>query len=296
MKNRQTPLFSLVIPLYNKVATIRGTICSVLEQDYPCFEVVVVNDGSTDGSELVVREFADSRVKMYSIPNSGVSAARNVGIRSSRGEWVVVLDADDLLTPGALDAFRKAIQEWPEAEMIVANPLVCEGGKQTLYSKRSLRGKVRNPFKSWFLKELMPCAGSFACRRSILLENPYREDLKRSEDVELLFRLFRNTVIYRIPNPVVSYMREYSLESRKRPPIEQEFKGHLQFDGKGMGVWEKICLYECYILAKNEYPEQSRELYGFLRSRPGKVISYHFAFWYRYVRSVFLNACRTDGE
>ena len=287
MKNRQTPLFSLVIPLYNKVATIRGTICSVLEQDYPCFEVVVVNDGSTDGSELIVREFTDSRVKMYSIPNSGVSAARNVGIRNSRGEWVVVLDADDLLTPGALVAFQKAIQEWPEAEMIVANPLVCEGGKQTLFSKRSLRGKVRNPFKSWFLKELMPCAGSFALKKEILLSHPYREDLKRSEDVDLLFRLFRKTRVYRISRPVVTYMREYSQESRKRPPFEQEFKGNLSFDGKEKGVWEKICLYECFILAKSEYPEQARVLYGFLRSRPLLALSYYLAFWYRYIRSFF---------
>ncbi len=288
-------LFSIVIPLYNKAATIGETIRSVLEQGDPSFEVVVVDDGSLDRSGEVVRQMSDPRVKLLSIPNSGVSAARNVGIKASRGEWVVVLDADDLLIPEALDAFRMAVREWPEAGMIVANMFECDDGNRTLYSRRYPRGRVRDPFKSWFLKELMPRAGSFACRRSILLENPYREDLKRSEDVELLFRLFRNTVIYRIPNPVVSYMREYSLESRKRPPIEQEFKGHLQFDGKGMGVWEKICLYECYILAKNEYPEQSQELYGVLRSRPLLALSYHLAFWYRYIRSFFLNVCRTDG-
>ena len=89
---------SVVIPLYNKQNCIRETLRSVLNQSYTDFEVLVVDDGSTDGSLEVVREFSDKRLRIIEKPNSGVSATRNAGIAAAANEWIAFLDADDIWT------------------------------------------------------------------------------------------------------------------------------------------------------------------------------------------------------
>ena len=99
----QAPFFTIIIPMYNREWFIARAINSCLNQDFEDFEVIVVDDGSTDGSVEVVRGFADPRIRLTCLPdNRGVSVARNAGIDQARGEWVVPLDSDDELTPGAL--------------------------------------------------------------------------------------------------------------------------------------------------------------------------------------------------
>lgn len=98
------PLVSIIVPLFNSAETIAQTLDSALNQDGPPFEVVVVNDGSTDNGDAVARARAarDDRVRVIDQPNAGLSAARNTGIEHARGEWLLFLDADDWLLPGAL--------------------------------------------------------------------------------------------------------------------------------------------------------------------------------------------------
>lgn len=91
--------FSVVIPLYNKRNYIKRAINSVLKQTYTFFEVIIINDGSTDGSEEIVKSFSDARVKLYSQNNKGVSSARNSGARFAKADWVAFLDADDEFMP-----------------------------------------------------------------------------------------------------------------------------------------------------------------------------------------------------
>ncbi len=98
------PLVSVIIPAYNASVFLPATLRSVLAQDYPNFEVWVVDDGSTDGTAAIVERFAreDDRVNLLRQQNAGVAAARNLGIRSARGEFVAPLDADDLWEVRAL--------------------------------------------------------------------------------------------------------------------------------------------------------------------------------------------------
>lgn len=77
-------MFSVVIPLYNKQDCIRNTVQSVLNQTFPDFEINIVDDGSTDRSLEIARQFDDPRIRVFSKPNGGVSSARNYGIRQSR--------------------------------------------------------------------------------------------------------------------------------------------------------------------------------------------------------------------
>jgi glycosyltransferase involved in cell wall biosynthesis len=107
------PTVSVVIPLYNKVGQIASTLASVLDQDCPDFEVIVVNDGSTDGSDKAVAPFRD-RIRYIEQDNLGASSARNAGIAASRGRNIAFQDADDLWLPGKLSSQVRFMDEHPD--------------------------------------------------------------------------------------------------------------------------------------------------------------------------------------
>jgi glycosyltransferase involved in cell wall biosynthesis len=114
----QMPTVSIVTPLYNKAAYIADTIGSVLSQTYPDWEMLVVDNGSTDGSWEKAQAFQDSRIRFLQSPKQGPGAARNYGLTHARGEWIQFLDADDLLEPDYLEKQLAAAQQHPEAEII----------------------------------------------------------------------------------------------------------------------------------------------------------------------------------
>lgn len=96
-------MFSVVIPLYNKEKFIKHTIQSVLDQTFQDFEIIIVNDGSTDGSVEVVKQFEDERIHLIEQKNAGVSAARNRGIQEAKYDLIAFLDADDEWLPNHLE-------------------------------------------------------------------------------------------------------------------------------------------------------------------------------------------------
>jgi glycosyltransferase involved in cell wall biosynthesis len=109
------PLISVVVPLYNGAGYIRRSIQSVLRQTYSDFELIVVDDGSTDNGPEVVRTFTDARVRLIRQENAGVSAARNRGIAEAQGRYVAFLDADDEWEPQFLEAIVHLSVAYPAA-------------------------------------------------------------------------------------------------------------------------------------------------------------------------------------
>lgn len=108
-------MISVVIPLYNKAHTIVSTLESVTNQTYSDFEVIIVNDGSTDNSvEVIQRHFSDTRFKIINQENGGVSVARNRGVDEATGEYVAFLDGDDAWHPEYLAIMTKLIQKYPD--------------------------------------------------------------------------------------------------------------------------------------------------------------------------------------
>lgn len=102
------PYFSIIIPMFNREREIGRAVNSCLAQDFEDFEIIVVDDGSTDGSVAVVQNFTDPRIKLICHEvNRGVSPARNTGVDAASGEWVIFLDSDDELLPGALATMRR---------------------------------------------------------------------------------------------------------------------------------------------------------------------------------------------
>lgn len=110
-------MISIVIPLYNKEKQIASTLRSVFAQTYTDYEIVIVDDGSTDGSAAVVESFHDPRIRLIHQANAGVSAARNLGISEARGEYIAMLDADDLWKPEFLKTIVGLIDKYPQCDV-----------------------------------------------------------------------------------------------------------------------------------------------------------------------------------
>lgn len=106
-------LFSVVIPLYNKANHIENTIKSVLDQTFTDYEIIIINDGSKDNSEVLALEFNDKRIQVYNQKNQGVSTARNLGIEKSKGKLIAFLDADDYWFPDHLQELARLYHDFP---------------------------------------------------------------------------------------------------------------------------------------------------------------------------------------
>ncbi|MFO7258616.1 MAG: glycosyltransferase family 2 protein [Bacteroidota bacterium] len=116
------PLVSIIMPTYNRAHLIGETIQSVIDQTYTNWELLVIDDGSEDGTEAVVTGFADSRILYDKLDHTGyIGKARNHGIKKSRGEYIAFLDSDDLWRPDKLEFQLKLLRQYPEARLIVSN-------------------------------------------------------------------------------------------------------------------------------------------------------------------------------
>lgn len=265
------PAISVIIPLYNKEAIIRRSIDSVLSQSYSNFELIIVNDGSTDGSAEVVKSIDDDRIIYIEQDNAGPSKARNTGIKKAIAEWIVFLDADDEFTPTALDVFMKQSQNYPDADIINCTSYI----RYSKYTKRTYHkstGFIKNVFKYWFYGGLMPGSGHSMFRTEIMKENLYDERIRRFEDAEILFRLLKRCKLYNFNIPTFYVNTTYSNASKARKDVSEDFFGHLDFKGK-VG-WEKFCLYKIYLEERDNYPEYANRLYPNISKRYDLLLLY----------------------
>lgn len=125
-------MISIVIPLYNKAQQVTQTLNSVLAQTFTEFEVIVVDDGSTDGSAEVVAQISDPRIKLIRQSNAGVSAARNRGIAEAKGEFIALLDADDCWKPSYLATQHSLTEIYKDCDVFaVGYEFVDQSGTTT---------------------------------------------------------------------------------------------------------------------------------------------------------------------
>ena len=192
-----SPRFTIVIPAFNAARTIGSSIRSVLQQTEQDFEVVVVDDGSTDDTVECARSFAtDPRVRVISQHNKGPSAARNAGVAAARGLYVSMLDADDLWLPEYLEVMGGALDANPDAPFAYTDAWVLDDGT----------GRIRRASAMFYQRppRTLPDARAFflllvernfvytsvTVRRSILDEvGTYDEDLSTGEDWDLWLRI-----------------------------------------------------------------------------------------------------------
>lgn len=196
-------MFSVVIPLYNKQKYIYQTIDSVLNQSFSHFEIIVVNDGSTDNSINIVNSFADKRIKVITIQNGGVSNARNIGIQNSQFDWIALLDGDDLWELNYLSEAVNIIESNIKIDIIATNYYLYDGIKKIMALNLNT-GFVRSYFET-------PCITSSTViinKRVFDIAGHFNTKLKFGEDQHLWFRIASKFSIFFNNNPLVTYNLE----------------------------------------------------------------------------------------
>ena len=190
------PLISVVIPLYNKEAHIQRTINSVLAQTISDFEIVVIDDGSTDKSADAVKSFKDPRIRLIHQQNSGVSAARNRGIHEAKADLIAFLDADDEWTPSYLETILRLEEKYPEAGIYASAYLFCNYKGETRIAdyKEISPAPWEGLLDSYFLsaaKGEHPVCSSAVCipKKILLTENGFKVGAWWGEDDDLWGRI-----------------------------------------------------------------------------------------------------------
>jgi glycosyltransferase involved in cell wall biosynthesis len=182
------PLVSVVIDCYNGERFLQETIESALTQSHPRVEVIVVDDGSTDGSSEIAQKFP---VRYIRQENRGLTESRNLGIRESRGDYVVFLDADDRLRPEAIETGLRVIAERPECAMTVGDHLFISSDGSHLSDSRKAclqSSHYEELLKSNFIEMI----SSVLFRRSVLVDiGGFDTTLRVAEDYELYLRIAR---------------------------------------------------------------------------------------------------------
>lgn len=159
------PRFSIIVPLYNKADYVRKALESILTQSYTNYEVVIIDDESTDNSLSIVNDFVKTvesgKWKVESQPNSGVAAARNNGVAKSKGEFVCFLDADDWWESTFLEEMDRLIAEYPDAGIYASNYIYYKPGK-THVALSLPRGYLDYP-KAYYEGSSMPVWTGATC-------------------------------------------------------------------------------------------------------------------------------------
>ena len=160
------------MPVFNAEKYLRDAIDSVLCQTYTDFEFLIVNDGSTDASETIIKSYSDPRIVLLSQPNGGVSSALNLGLKNARGKWIARFDADDMCLPARLAEQYSFLESHPDyimvgsdAEYVTSDNRFVFAYHSPAYSHEQLCARIlnRNPFLHsavMYLKEpVMECGG-----------------------------------------------------------------------------------------------------------------------------------------
>lgn len=186
------PFFSVIIPLYNKEPFIADTLNSVLSQTFPDFEIIIVNDGSTDAGEEKVLQFKDPRIRYYIRENKGVAAARNLGITLANAPYIAFLDYDDLWYPDFLQTMHRNIGRFPEQKVFSA-AIEIETAKNIIPAQYSIKKTGYVEVVDFFgasSKEAVIWTSAAVLHKTVFEKSGYFDTkVKHAEDTDLWIRV-----------------------------------------------------------------------------------------------------------
>jgi len=197
----ELPAVSVVIPTFNRAVYLPASIDSVLDQSFKDFELIVVDDGSTDNTQGVLKRYG-SRLKCLYQPNGGASAARNLGVRHARAPWIAFQDSDDLSTPTRLETLIAYVREHPDCGMVFANGGYvgeAEHRHETIIPASKSRQLEANGVTvvDLFEKSIARLQASIISKAAYESIGGMDESLHICHDLDLFFRLFmRYRVMY----------------------------------------------------------------------------------------------------
>lgn len=222
---------SVVLSTYNEEKYIAKSIQSILDQTYPYFEFIIVNDGSTDSTLQIVKSFSDPRIVIIDKPNSGLPASLNRGIEAAKYDWIARMDGDDIATP---DRFERQVSYIKEGRAVIGGQFISidEMGNP-------ISGKVSNKpitytkCKSALLFGMSPLAHpTVLIKKELLIKyGGYDENFKAAQDLELWSRLVPFVEIINIPDQVLFYRQHTNNITHKRQDLQRKltFLGFMKY-------------------------------------------------------------------
>lgn len=255
--------FSIIVPLYNKAPYVRKTLESVVSQTYMDWELIIVDDGSTDGSADVVRNFIrelnieDRRFKILSQKNAGVAIARNKGVKESKGEYVCFLDADDWWKLEFLEEIDKLILEYPDAGLYATNYIYYKPGKT--HVALDLKTGYMNYPEAYFKSDSMPVTSITTCMSRTIFDEMggFPVGIKLGEDFLLWAKITLKYKVAFCEKPLAYYNNDIPASMRatrnlhepqfhmlfKLQPLESEIKDkseEIRADWKALLDWLRV--------------------------------------------------------
>ncbi|MHC4950844.1 MAG: glycosyltransferase [Planctomycetota bacterium] len=193
------PVVSVIIPTYNRRNLLSEAIESVLSQTLADFEVIVIDDGSTDGTDEAVKAIDDPRIRYYYKDNGGVSSARNAGLDKATGQYIAFLDSDDLYKPEYLKTMVSALENNPDYGVAYTAAInhFPDGGVEEYRMEACCSGWITKEMFDYFF---LFCQTS-VIRRKVLKNIFFDEQLDISEDVDFLLRLSCQSQFLYVPEP-----------------------------------------------------------------------------------------------
>lgn len=199
------PLLSIIMLSYNAELYLKEAIVSILSQDFDNYELIIIEDGSTDNSMNVIKSFNDSRIKIYqNIINQGIVYSRNRGIRLSSGKYLGMLDSDDIALPGKFRKQVKFLEDNPDFGMVGSWAVLIDKNGKLLKEKWKLSGRPEKIpsimfFKNYFVQSAV------VFRREVLPEYLYKPGYEIVEDYKLWMDILKKSKAWNLPEYLVKY-------------------------------------------------------------------------------------------
>ncbi len=212
-------MFSVVIPLYNKERHVAKAVYSVLQQTFGQFELIIVNDGSTDQSRHCLESIDDPRLTIIDQPNLGVSTARNRGVEQASQPWIAFLDADDWWHPNFLTELATLITHYPNAVLYGSNYFYVKHGRNRVEDKGLAPDFVAGYIDYvavYASRFCVPINCSFAVVRKTAFTavGGFKPTLRMGEDVDLWIRLALSGLVAYVNKPVAYSNQDVDVTNR----------------------------------------------------------------------------------
>lgn len=239
------PHFSIIIPLYNKAPYVRKTVESVLGQTFVDYELLIIDNGSNDGSSEIVAGFTDSRIRIFRLEeNVGVSNARNKGVSLSTAPYITFLDADDWWEPTFLEEMRGLIERHPDAGIYGTGYYIVKNSKKRLapigVDENFTEGEIN--YCAVYTKTLcMPLTSiSVAIPRAVFDESGgFKPHLKLGEDFDLWIRIALRHKAVLLNKPLSNYNQDVDITYRGTHHLRDP-KEHMLWNLGYLETEEKI--------------------------------------------------------
>ncbi|MCH4551346.1 glycosyltransferase family 2 protein [Aestuariibaculum lutulentum] len=267
------PFFSVIIPLFNKEDNITKTLNSVINQTFTDFEVIIINDGSTDSSLSKVQEISDKRFKIINQENSGASTARNNGISLSQGNYIALLDADDFWHTNHLEELKKQIHLFPDAGLY-CNNYEIEFKNKTIkpalfnFNYSSSPIIIKDYFKSSIINSVAWTSAVAFKKTSFLAIGAFNSKFEIAEDIDLWIRFALKYDVCFNPRITMIYKKniENSLSKYERNEIRYNFINNYrsyELENKSLKLYLDVNRYAVALRCKMN---NEKQLYEKLKS------------------------------